>query len=82
MPVPYPDNDSDLFDTLDLRVTRFDRKSGKLDPDALLKAVCNYSLHGKECSSIKMIRPVLLDGDDIETSAAGLFENGGKKIQQ
>lgn len=76
LPVPYPDNDSDLFDTLNLRVTRFKKDRSKpLDPEELLQAVCEYALHGQRCSSIKTVRPVLLDGDDLETSVAGLFQN-------
>ncbi|TNV85114.1 hypothetical protein FGO68_gene2057 [Halteria grandinella] len=74
MPMPYPDNDQDLFDTLNMRVTRFQRdKEHPLDEESLMQELCKYTLGGNECDFIKTVRPVLLDGDDLETSAAGLF---------
>jgi hypothetical protein len=74
MPMPYPDNDTDLFDVLNFRVTRFKRDpSNPLDAEDLLQEVCKYTLGGTECDFVKTVRPVLLDGDDLESSAAGSF---------
>lgn len=47
LPLPYPDSDADLFDTLNLRVTRFsktDSKQDPLDPATVAKALCTYTL--------------------------------------
>lgn len=55
-----------------MRVTRFQRDH-PLDEENLMQELCKYTLGGNECDFIKTVRPVLLDGDDLETSAAGLF---------
>ena len=74
--MPYPDNDSDLFDNITLRVTRF-KRNGKspIDAELLLQKMCEYTIKGEACKGVKMVRPVLLDGDDLDTNAAGYFIN-------
>ena len=65
MPIPYPDNE-DIYESVNMRVTRFIKQKPhiKIDPDATLKALCQYLISSEGCSGIKMVRPVLLDGDD------------------
>lgn len=67
MPVPYPEDDTDLFDTVNIRITRFSNKDLKigqsLNAREVLRVLCTYLLAGEDCNHVKEVRPVLLDGD-------------------
>ena len=64
-----------MYDTLNLRVTRFTNET-TLNENDLLKTLCSYQPNIKDkCLNVKNITLTLLDGDSLITSAADGFQN-------
>jgi hypothetical protein len=64
-----------MYDTLNLRVTRFTNETALNETD-LLKTLCSYQPDIKDkCLNVKNITQTLLDGDPTNTSAADGFQN-------
>ncbi len=71
MPTPYPGNDTELFETVNMRLTRFkygDSPSIEIDARDVLRALCTYLLGGEDCNHVKSVLPVQLDGDTKKES--------------
>jgi len=72
MPLPYPGNETELFETLNMRLTRYQTKDtptgAALNPREVLRALCTYLLDGEDCGHVKEVRHVLLNGDSAADS--------------